>query len=310
MSKKIAVTTSSFGKEHETAWQGFRKKGFEVVFNPHGRSLKDEEIVPLIKDCAGVIAGTENYSSAVIRHLPQLKVISRCGVGMDNIDPAAAKEHKVKLYNTPEGPTLAVAELVIGLMLALLRNISLMDREVRQGVWSKKMGFLLNGKNVGIIGFGRIGQAVAKLSKALGANVFYSDPNIKKSPLAGVKSLTFKHILQECDILTVHVPYNEQTKGLLGAQAFAQMKQDNFLINCSRGGIVNEFELHKALKEKRLRGAALDVFDQEPYQGPLKEFSNVILTPHIGSYAYEARVSMEQEAVQNLVKGLKEAKIF
>ena len=207
MSKKIAVTTSSFGKEHETAWQNFRKKGFEVIFNPHGRSLKAEEVVPFIKDCSGVIAGTENYSSSVIRHLPQLRVISRCGIGMDNIDAAAANERKLKLYNTPEGPTLAVAELVIGLMLDLLRNISQMDREVRQGVWSKKMGFLLNGKSVGIIGFGRIGRAVAKLSKALGANVFYSDPNIRKSPLSGVKSLSFKDLLQKCDILTVHVPY-------------------------------------------------------------------------------------------------------
>ena len=305
MPPKIAITTSSFGREDSLPLKLLAKTKFELVMNPFARTLKEDETIQLVKECAGVIAGTENYDRAVLQQLSQLKVISRCGVGMDNVDVKIAQDKKIKVFNTPDAPTQAVAELVIGLALNLFRQVSLMDREIRQGVWRKRMGLQLAGKKLGIIGFGRIGQAVAKLAKALGVKVFYYDPYVKKSPIAGVKALQLQELLKEMDIISVHLPYTDETKDFLSEKEFKLMVPNIFLINCSRGGIVNEIQLYSALKRGRLAGAAVDVFDQEPYQGPLKELPNVILTPHIGSYAKEARVKMELEAVENLIKGLK-----
>ena len=297
---KIAITTSSFAKDSSEPLDMLTARGIEYILNPYGRALTEDEAIALLAGCAGVAAGTEPLTERVFAALPQLKVVSRCGVGMDNVDLAAAKARGIIVCNTPDGPTRAVAELTLGLALALLREIPAMDRDIRAGVWKKRMGGLVQDKRVGVIGLGRIGRATAGLFKALGAEVAYADPLVD-SPDFARKGL--EELLAWAQIITVHVP---PLKGefLLSAERLALMPQGAWLINAARGGIVDEAALAELLSQNKLAGAALDVFGQEPYAGPLTRFDNVILTPHIGSYAKEARIRMEIDAIANLLDGL------
>lgn len=301
---KIAITTTSFGEFDERPLRLLRESGFEVALSSYGRKLRQKEVIELAKDAIGLIAGTEILNSKTLAELPRLKVISRCGTGVDNVDLKVAKRLGIKVYNTVDGPTVAVAELTIGLILALLRKIAFMDRQMRRGLWKKRMGVLLSGKQVGIVGFGRIGSKVAELLKAMQAKVCYSDPLVTGKKVKGFPRVAFKELLKRSDIVSLHLSYSKENHKLLGEDEFSLMKPGAFLVNCSRGGIIDEEALYSALKEGRLAGAAVDVFAQEPYNGPLKELDNIILTPHIGSYAKETRVKMEVQAVKNLIKGL------
>lgn len=297
---RVTVTTTSFGKYDRKPLELLENNGCEVVFNSFGRILKRDEIVELCKDAVGIVAGTEQIDAGVIEKLHYLKVISRCGTGIDNVDIPAATRRGIKVFNTPDAPTLAVAELTLGLMLDLLRKISRMDNELRSGQWDKKMGNLLSGKRVGIKGFGRIGKKVAELLKPFGCEIAYADPFVEDG-LLGLCRLSLEDLLKWADIVTIHVGVHEM---LIGEKEFQLMKKGAWLINTSRGGVVDEPVLYEYLKNGYLSGAALDVFEQEPYAGPLKDLNNVILTPHIGSYAKEARTAMEMESVRNLLNGL------
>lgn len=175
---KVVITTSSFAAYDEKPLQQLMDAGFEVILNPYGRKLSGAEVVTVAADADGLVAGTEPLTREVLAQLPLMKVISRCGVGMDNVDLDACKEFGIEVRNTPLGPTLAVAELTVGLTFDLLRKISLMDRELRDSGWKKRMGNLLNGKKIGLIGFGRIGQKTAELFRALGCSISYYDPAI------------------------------------------------------------------------------------------------------------------------------------
>ncbi len=305
MSIKIAITTSTFAQYDLTPMKLLEAQGCSVTLNRLGRTLNEEETIQLLKGCIAVIAGTEAYTEKVLKSLTDLCIISRCGSGMDNIDLAFCRERGIKVFNTPVGPEQAVAELVIGLALNLLRHVGAQDQALRKGSWEKKMGVLFSGKKVGIIGFGRIGREVGRLSHQLGAQVMFCDPLIKSSPVSWAEQTEFENLLSQCDIITLHVPLNDSTKNIISSKEFDLFKKDAILINCARGGLVDEQALYERLKDKKLAGAALDVFAYEPYQGPLTTLENVILTPHIGAYAKEVRVQMEKEAVENLIKGLK-----
>lgn len=298
--KKIGITTTSFGQYDENPLKTIQASGYDVVLNPYGRKLKKDEIVELCKDTAGIIAGTELMDAEILEKLTDLKVISRCGTGLDNIDLSAAKRLGIKVFNTPDAPTIAVAELTIGLILNLLRKINRMDFALRQDRWEKLMGNLLYGKNVGIIGFGRIGRKVAELLKHFGCKIKYYDTRIAVEE-QDAERVELSELLKDSDIISIHVSTKEQ---IIGESEIKQIKKGAWLVNVSRGGVVDENALYHALKEGYLTGAAIDVFVQEPYMGPLKEMNNVILTPHIGSYAKEVRIKMEKVAVENLLKGL------
>lgn len=225
---------------------------------------------------------------------------------MDNVDLAAAAELNIKVDNTPSGPTLAVAELTVGLILDLLRKSTRMDREMRACIWKKRMGNLLSGKKVGIIGFGRIGQKTAELLTAFGCELSYYDTaHVEGCQHLRINKLDLHELLRTSDIITIHVS-GKYEKPLLGHREFEMMKAGAWIVNVARGGAVDEEALCSALKDGRLAGAALDVFRKEPYDGSLRELENVILTPHIGSYAREARIEMEMEAAQKLVEGLEQ----
>ena len=300
----IYISPSSFGEGDPLPLKMLKDAGMTVQVNPYKRRLSPDECMSFYKDIDGLIAGTEPLTAAVLESAKNLKVISRCGVGMENIDLEAAKQRGINVFNTPDAPTLAVAELALGLMLALLRHLPRTDRDIRSGKWQKLMGSLTRGKRVGIIGFGRIGQKVAELTKALGAEVVYSDPAVNKDDYMKV---SLDELLAESDIVTLHLSGGGGKESpLIGSRELHMMKQGSLLVNCSRGGVVSEEELYKVLEEGHLAGAALDVFSEEPYNGPLTRLDNVILTPHIGSLAIESRIEMEIQAAKNLIKGLTE----
>lgn len=298
---KIAITTSSFARYSHEPLRLLEEAGIEYVLNPHGRALTEDEAADLLKDCDGVAAGTEPLTRKVMDAAPKLRVISRCGTGMDNVDMQAAAQKNIAVRNTPDGPTLAVAELTVGIMLNLLRQVSLMDREIRSGLWKKHMGSLLFQKKVGIVGFGRIGQAVARLLQPFGVEVAYSDP---VADVAGFPRMSLDELMAWADIVTLHCP---KTDGgpILDAGRLSRMRPGGYVLNIARGGLVDEKALLGVLSADYLAGAALDVFGKEPYDGPLKDRDNVILTPHIGSHAKESRVIMETDTITNLLAVLK-----
>ena len=304
--KKVFISTSSFARWDESPLRLLKEAGLDAALNPHSRKLSREEIVGLAVGANGLIAGNEPLDADVLKELKSLKVISRCGVGLDNVDLEAAKTMGIKVFNTPYGPTLAVAELTVGLIINLLRNVTQMDREVRGGIWKKRMGYLLTDKTVGIIGFGRIGKKVAELLCSFGVKMIFCDPAIDGDQM-DCRKRELSDILKESDIICLHISsLPPENNPLLGHKEIMAMKKGAFLVNCSRGGIVDEKALYEALQEGHLSGAAIDVFFQEPYQGKLQGLQNVILTPHVGSYAKEARVEMEKKAAKNLLKGLRE----
>ncbi len=306
MSKKILISPSSFGTCGSQPLDQLKTAGYQALLNTFKRRLTADEVLELGAGCIGIIAGVEPLNETVIEGLPQLQCISRCGVGMDNIDLEKAHEHGVVVCNTPYGPTRAVAELTVGLIFDVLRGISRRDRKIRQGQWDKKMGFLLQGKQVGIIGLGRIGRLVGELLLCLGACVYGYDINPDTSWLKKhkVPLIPMEQLLRESDIICVHTFYTKGSEYLLGKKQLSMMKKEAILINMSRGGVVDEQALFQRLQSNKLSGAALDVFEQEPYNGPLTTLDSVVITPHIGSYAREARLQMELQAVQNLVHTL------
>jgi len=298
---EIAITTTTFGEYDKEPLNILDMNGFHVKLNPYKRRLKKDEVIELCKDAIGIIAGTETLDVDIMETLTILKVISRCGTGIDNVALVDADRIGIKVYNTPDAPTSAVAELAVGFMINLLRKVSQMDKELKMGQWQKRMGNLLCEKKIGIKGFGRIGRKVAELLKPFGCEIAYADPFVEDG-LMGLQRMSLKDMLCWADIVTIHVGVHEK---LMGEKEFQCMKKGALLINTSRGGVVDESALYEYLKNGNLSGAALDVFEEEPYSGALKELDNVILTPHIGSYAKEERVEMERLAVENLLKGLK-----
>ena len=298
---KIVITTSSFGKYDKKPFELLEKRSMDVVLNPYGRKLSKEETLNICRDAIGVIAGTEAWNMDVIKKMKNIRVISRCGAGMDNVDLVAAKKYGIKVFNVSDGPTMAVAELTIAMMLNLLRKVDIMDVALKNGKWEKLMGNLINTKKIGIIGFGRIGSKVAELLKVFGCKIKYSDPFLEDDA-KGFEHLSLKELLLWSDIVSIHVSTNKE---IIGPKEINLMRKGTWLLNLSRGNIVDERALYNALKSGHLSSAALDVFKEEPYNGPLKELDNIILTPHIGSYAIESRSDMELESVKNLLKGLK-----
>jgi D-3-phosphoglycerate dehydrogenase / 2-oxoglutarate reductase len=296
---RVALSVSSFGAAGPEPLDELRSAGVEILENPHGRKLSEDEVVELVREADGVIAGTEPLTEAVFEQCTRLRVISRVGVGMDNVDLAAAERRGIAVCNTPDAVTDAAAELALGGMLAALRHLSEMDAELRAGRWTRKMGSLLRGKTVGIVGLGRVGHRVAALLAPFEPRLLGHDV-VQVDGFAG-EQVSLDELLSQSDVVTLHVSGGGT---LIGPGELAAMKPGAVLVNAARGGLVDEAALHEALSEGRLGGAYLDVFAKEPYEGPLTELPNVLLTPHAGSYAREARALMEQEAVRNLLEKL------
>jgi len=293
----ILITTASFGNHPFPA-------SWNVIFNPHGRKLTEPEIGQMVEEYqpVGIIAGVEPLTRQVMLKSGSLKVISRSGIGLDSVDIEAANELGITVVNTPDAPTVSVAELTIGLMLCIIRRINTMDANIKKGIWKGMPGMLMKGKTVGIIGCGRIGTQVARLVTAFGCNTLGYDPLVQKHEICKMTSLD--EILVNADIITLHIPYSKENRHLIGARELKRMKSSSLLINAARGGIVDESALFDALVSGTISGAALDCFETEPYSGPLTQLENVLFTSHTGSDAIESKTNMERQALNNLVMAL------
>lgn len=297
---KVLITTSSFGKDISAPLDKCAAK-CEIIMNPHGRKVTREEFLYLSEDVDGIIAGTETIDRELLMMRPTIKVISRCGVGMDNIDLDACKELGVLVYNTPDAPVDSVAELTLTLVLELLKNVSGMTASLKEKKWNRLSSSMLKGKNVGIVGMGRIGKRVAELIGAFGVNLAYYD--IEKKNVK-IEYKTLEELLTWADIVSIHSSVAQNGVALIGSPELKMMKKEAYLVNTARGRLVDEDALYDCLISGCLVGAALDVFPEEPYKGKLCELDNIILTPHIASSAKEARAVMEMEAVNHLLTGL------
>jgi D-3-phosphoglycerate dehydrogenase len=245
----------------------------------------------------------------VLRGAPSLKVVVRVGTGLDSIDVEVARERKVRVANTPAANAVSVAELVFGLLIALERHLAVATADLRLGVWDKGryVGRELAGQRIGIVGFGRIGRAVATRARAFDMQVGWSDPLVSQPPpgFEWARRSALSELLPACDVMTLHLPLTADTRGLIGAGELSVMKPTAVLVNCARGGVVDEAALLAALREGRLRGAALDVFETEPPGAhPLLELPNVIATPHIGATTHEAQTRASSEAVEIVIEAL------
>ena len=305
---QVLISTSSFNLANFAQLSDLKEAGVEVKLNPFAARLTEEQIIDLLgTNTIGLIAGLEPLTKNVLQAAKSLKVIARVGTGLDSVDLVAAKELEIAVLNTPDAPTKAVAELTIAHILGSLRHVSQADRQVRAGVWKGLMGSLLETKTVGIVGFGRIGKRVATLIAAFGASVIISDAQVKSSDFENVG---LDELCTRSDIVSLHLPYSQATHHIIDEKRMNLMKKGSFIVNISRGGLVDEAMLLVALKSGHLAGAALDCFEQEPYEGELRNLESVQITAHMGSYARETRDLMEQEASRLLVNALHEKNLL
>jgi len=305
---QVLITTSTFNLDNFAQLELLNKAQIEVKLNPFATRLTEDQAIELLgANTIGLIAGLEPLTGRVLNSAKSLKVIARVGTGLDSVDLVAAKKLGITVLNTPDAPTQAVAELTLGHILGLLRNIPQADRQIRNGVWKGLMGSLLQTKTVGIIGFGRIGKRVAALLSAFGAKIIISDEQTSSTDYLNVG---LDELCAKSDVITLHLPYNDSTHHIINEKQLNMMKNGSYVVNISRGGLVDEDALLAALKSGQIAGAALDCFEHEPYEGELRNFENVQITAHMGSYARETRDLMEREASQLLVNALMEIKLL
>lgn len=308
---KILITSTSFFKAGPVPLQQLKEFDCEIIENPYGRPLKEDELIPLLVDVDGVIAGLDEFGEKVLKSSNRLKVISRYGVGIDNIDMEAAKRLGIFVINTPDVNTQAVADLTFGLILSVSRKIPQSHQSTRKGRWERFIGREVYGKRLGIIGLGRIGKAVANRAKGFGMEIIAYDVQRDESfaETLGIKFLPLDDLLMEADFVTLHCGLNPQTKGLIGPRELGLMKETAYLINTARGELVDERALYEALKEGKIAGAGLDVYEQEPpLESPLLSLENAVTTGHIAAYTDEAIKEMALASVKNLLSALEALK--
>jgi len=274
----------------------------------------EDELCRKICDADAVIVRSRTkITRKVLESAHRLKAIGRPGVGLDNVDADAAREKGIKVFNSPEASTAAVAEYVCGAMICVARKLNFADRKMRGGIWAKKecMGRNIEETTLGIIGFGRIGKRVGAFGKALGMHVVAYDAfaDDKMRTEAGTQGITMRdsvmEILKESDFITLHVPLTDETRHMISARALAMMRNGAIIVNASRGGVIDEDALSDALSSGKIGGAALDVFEKEPYSGKLTALDNVLLTPHIGGNTTDAQLAAGMMIVEKLRAALK-----
>ena len=305
--KNIFITTSTFGEFSNKPVKLLEKNGFNITYNKTSRKLTTSELQDLIHKFDGIIAGTEEYNSEILMKAKKLKIISRVGVGIDNIDLSYTQNNNISVYKTKISPAPAVAELVIYFIINSFRKLSFQSNNLKDKNWGKKMGSLFQGKTLGIIGLGTIGKSLVKLTKGFNLEYLASDLYEDKefSKIYNVKYCKISELLEKSDIVTIHLNLTQENQGLINLSKLKKMKKTAIIINTSRGEIVCEDDLEIAIKDKIISGAGLDVFSEEPYEGSLLNHENILTTPHIGSYAKEIRIKMELESVENLIEGFR-----
>ncbi|WKZ36497.1 MAG: NAD(P)-dependent oxidoreductase [Anaerolineales bacterium] len=307
--RRVLITTVPFGQADRYPLNLLESNQIEYVINPVGRRLKEEELVEMIPDFGVLIAGTEPITEKVIASAPNLGLIARVGIGLDNVHLLAARERGIQVTYTPDAPSPAVAELTIGQMLSLLRGLSMADRNMRNGVWHRFMGRRLSGITVGLIGVGRVGKLVARhLSGGFpGIRILGNDLSIDDEfgKTHNVQWVEKEHIYREADVISLHLPLTPITRRLITVREIEMMKRDALLVNTSRGNMIDEHDLAEALRAGRIAGASIDVFEREPYTGELSTLENCLLTSHMGSMSLDCRSRMEIEATEEAIRFLR-----
>jgi D-3-phosphoglycerate dehydrogenase len=302
---RVLITTVPFGVIDRAPLNALDRAGIDYVINPIGRRLKEDELAEMIGSFDILIAGTEPITEKVLLRADRLKLISRVGIGLDNVDLLFARARNIAVSYTPDAPAPAVAELSIGLIFALMRSIHLSNSDIHQGVWKRYFGRRMCDTTVGLIGIGRIGTRVLEYLHQLEfrqilINDVQYDSN--KGDTARIKRVEKETIYEEANVISLHLPLTPQTRNLIGRTELLKMKLDAMIINTSRGGIINEAALAEVLSEGHLSGAAIDVFEQEPYVGPLASIERCLLTAHLGSMSSDCRAKMEMEAIAEALR--------
>lgn len=305
MSKKVLVTTVPFADRNALPIELMVENNIDYTINPLNRKLTESELAEMVSDYEVLIAGTEPITKKVMESATNLKLISRVGIGLDSVDLLAAKDRGIKVSYTPDAPAPAVTELTIGLMLSLLRSIHLANTMMHAGGWQRYFGRRIPEVTIGIIGAGRIGGRVIRRLSGFGTpRILVNDaqPGKDVAPHMKLEWVSKDEIYRQADVISVHVPLTGHTKNMIRKEHMLAMKPDALLINTARGGIINETDLGEVLQSGHLQGAAIDVFEQEPYMGPLANVERCLLTSHMGSMSIDCRTRMEIEATEEAVR--------
>ena len=290
---KIAISTSNPPQDEVMALLS----GCDVIINPYGRKLTEDEVIEHLQECLGLLAGLEMLNERVFSVCPELRVIARVGVGVDNIDFDAADRHGILVSNTPDAPTYAVAEMTLAALLTIARQIISSNVDVHAGTWKKHMGFSLRGCKILLVGYGRIAKEFERMIAPFRVEILRYDSFIECEPL--------NMLLPKADVISLHASGSEQ---IITCAELSSMKDGTVLLNAARGGLVDEDAVYDALKNGKLAYYYADTFSAEPYNGKLIELDNAILTPHIATQTKLCRMGMETEAVNNLLRDLEKCK--
>jgi len=305
---KVFITTIPFGDKNKLPLEMLDTCGIEYLINPLGRKPTENELIEMISDFDVVIAGTESISKKVIDRSNKLKMISRVGIGLNSVDLIAVKERNIKVSYTPDAPAPAVAEFTMGLILSLLRSTHVSNDQLHKGEWKRIMGRRLSEITLGLIGIGKIGSRVIRRTKPFGTPrllVNDIDSSYQTNLDFKLEWVSKEKIYKEADIICLHLPLTKHTLNMIRKKELLSMKNDASIINVSRGGIINEQDLYEVMKSGHLSGAAIDVFETEPYYGKLREIERCILTPHMASMSIDCRSRMEIEATEEVVRFFK-----
>ncbi len=304
---KVLITTIPFGDKDPLPIKLLEEAGLAFEVNPLGKKLAEQELADMVTDFDAIIAGTEPITDLVMSKASKLKFISRVGIGLDSVDLLAARKRNIQVSYTPDAPAKAVSELTIGLMLSLLRSVHLANSQMHQGIWERKFGRRLGEITVGLIGLGRVGTGVLSRLTGFGCPRILVNDILPKRHLEtafGFEWVDKNTIYKEADLISLHVPLTRQTKGMIQKEELEMMKSDVLLVNTARGGIIHEGDLYNSLRQGKIGGAAVDVFEKEPYEGPLREVENCLLTSHMGSMSVDCRTRMELEATEEVIRFL------
>jgi D-3-phosphoglycerate dehydrogenase / 2-oxoglutarate reductase len=304
---RALITTVPFGAKNPLPLEMLQSAAIDYVVNPLNKKLTEAELADLVGDFDVIVAGTEPITEKVMARAPKLKLISRVGIGLDSVDLIAARRRGIRVSYTPDAPAPAVAELTLALILCLLRSVHVANAQMHRGNWERVFGRRIAETTIGVIGAGRIGSRVLRRIVALGTPRILVNDVIPDHELGREFKLDWvskEEILRQADVVTLHLPLTPLTKNLVRRRELMTMKPDACIINTSRGGIINEQDLYEVMAQGHLAGAAIDVFETEPYAGPLATIERCLLTCHMGSMSEDCRIRMEIEATEEAVRFL------
>jgi len=305
--KKILITPRSFSRYGDAAIKWMEKNGYEVISNRTGKPYSYEKFCELSSDVEGIILGVDRVDEHMLRGARKLKGISRFGVGIDNIDIETARKLGIKIKRAIGSNSTSVAELTVGFLFVMARNLVNNVNEVKAGGWKKTSGDELYGKTIGLVGLGSIGQKVAVMAQSIGMKVVGYDPFVDKNEFRkkyNIDVINFETVIKESDYVSLHLPLNQETKGIINKEVLELMKPTAYLINTARGGLINEKDLYDALSQQIIAGAAADVISAEPpdKNNKLLSLRNFCLSPHIASLTINAEKNAIDLAAKNLLQ--------